>query len=160
MHKKLIILTIILVSSVTLVVFLYYNTERINDSSNNFRRTFAPHIVESQKSFEFGNKSWYFSGAIGEKITLSNRKFINAFLEINLNNLDTATDILQIPRVPVRNPRATFYRDSLYIIDGAPGNIYKLLNGKPVLIYNKQPFDVAVPIPGDRFIFRNFSLKN
>jgi len=160
---RLLVLFAIFCGAVLLVIFLFFNSDRINTNPNSFNRIFASHVQKELKAYNNGNDAWYISGIENDTAYLAHRKYLNILLEINMVKADTSITVIDLPHYSLKTPKIKVSNKHLLILDGDQPAIYRASqsNVKQIsLINNKFHFDVALPLDDASFALRFLNDKH
>lgn len=152
-----------MVGSIFVVCILFAFSDHIIHKRNSFTRLFPPHLVVRESAIDLKLNSFYIAGIDKNLIYLSNLTAPLYLLEVNLNTLDTISNLITLPKGNVSlktNTKVAVQSPYFYIMDGVTPQIFKgrLGEWKAHLLDGQEHFfSVAVPIDSNSIAIRAVS---
>jgi uncharacterized membrane protein YphA (DoxX/SURF4 family) len=158
-------MVISLLASTSVVIVLFFFSEKIMQYENPFIRRYAPHPVMFKSSIDLKYNSFYFAGQVNEKIYLGN--YTNPLQMSVIDSRFKSGNIVRISfdpkKIPFQMVTVKVRGNYFYIIDGRVPAIFRgsTRNWKINKEFHGVPyFSLAEPIDSITVAFRSNNGKN
>ena len=155
-----------IIFSASIVVILYFFSNKINYEQNSFIRVFPPHVIRDVKKMDIEYNSYYIAGVDSSHIFLGNSTAPLHLLKINKKLTDSnhiRLKIKNINDIKLHSIRVHVDFDNFYIVDGTVPFVLKgdLVNWSASnKMFNKAYFTQSIPVSKRSIVISSIDESN
>jgi hypothetical protein len=164
MIRKLLVLSLLTALGSTVIIMLYFISDKVNHRPNGFIRLFPPHLSTPRDILDIKFDSYYFAGATNKSIYLGNSTSPTTILRVNYLLSDTEHINLYLPKIKISQSATEVYVDSPFVFmqNGVFPVILQGVLSSPILRpleFEKSFFTMTSRISNASFVIRTYDEK-
>ncbi len=165
-NKKIIVRMIsVILMGISIISFLFINSENIIKKENNFIRRYPHHPVIEDRSLDLGVNSYYFAGIDKNEVYLGNNTSPLTLISIDKNFTGIKRHIIKLNgQIPIfKNIQLQIKSPYYYVYDGSVPIIYRGKIGETdakIVSYQDAYFNRLQVLDSTRFVIRTQSSKS